>query len=381
MQIIPLTPLWTGNAEREGKRVLETGILGSLRWWFEALLRGLEHYACDPTAEKSCELSGKEKNDKERYQKLCPVCQLFGCTGYGRRFRLLVEGGSGAGPLLEVKLQNSGNSNHLGWRIPAIVAGPLDLSFLPMRGSDLGDFEAAALRCTLRLIEQYGALGGKTSQGQGVVKIIWTDNQSAKMDFALLREELARRPANQGKNLDRAPDLRNLTGATILLDDNTLNAASIWQAILLAAKKERDPWTPPAESKWVPSSPAIRACLRQWLREAGNFPEFKGNLARERHRLMGTTNRRWGDPRPQENRERPKGSNVFVTHFYKFEGCWMMRIFAFIPRNGNQVETALRALLSDPSRLEKFLGQAVGGLCLKVLPYPTDIESMFKVGC
>ncbi|MBT9148316.1 MAG: hypothetical protein DDT32_02088 [Syntrophomonadaceae bacterium] len=235
MQIKPLTPLWTGDAEGKGERVLETGILGSLRWWYEALVRGLGHYACDPGG-GTCEY-------KEKLAGSCPVCQLFGCTGYSRRFRLLVEGGSGAGNLLEVKLSNPGNSNHCGWRIPVIVAEPLTLSFLPMRVSDLEMFE--------------------------------------------------------------------------------------------------------------------------------------------RHRLMGTTSGKGGDLRPQKevNRDRPKGSDIFVTHLYKLEGCWKMRIFAFIPKNGNQIDTACRTLLSSPSEMEKLLGQVVGDLSLKAEPYPADIESIFKGGC
>lgn len=37
-----LTPLWTGGVET-GKvdRIHETGILGSMRWWMEALVRGV----------------------------------------------------------------------------------------------------------------------------------------------------------------------------------------------------------------------------------------------------------------------------------------------------------------------------------------------------
>ena len=37
-----LTPLWTGGVET-GKmdRIHETGIIGSLRWWYETLVRGL----------------------------------------------------------------------------------------------------------------------------------------------------------------------------------------------------------------------------------------------------------------------------------------------------------------------------------------------------
>lgn len=49
------------------------------------------YYACDPTSDKRCELSGKEKNDDERRAKLCPACWLFGSGGWKRRFRLVAE--------------------------------------------------------------------------------------------------------------------------------------------------------------------------------------------------------------------------------------------------------------------------------------------------
>jgi len=41
-----LTPIWTGDAERQNTRLRETGIISSLRWWYEALVRGLGGYAC-----------------------------------------------------------------------------------------------------------------------------------------------------------------------------------------------------------------------------------------------------------------------------------------------------------------------------------------------
>jgi hypothetical protein len=47
--IKPLTPIWTGDAQRKGDTLRETGIIGSLRWWYEALIRGLGGSACDPT--------------------------------------------------------------------------------------------------------------------------------------------------------------------------------------------------------------------------------------------------------------------------------------------------------------------------------------------
>jgi CRISPR-associated protein Cmr1 len=35
-----LTPLWTGGADGKVDRIHETGIIGSLRWWYEAIVRG-----------------------------------------------------------------------------------------------------------------------------------------------------------------------------------------------------------------------------------------------------------------------------------------------------------------------------------------------------
>jgi CRISPR-associated protein Cmr1 len=83
-----LTPLWTGGVDGTCDRLHETGLIGSLRWWYEALVRGLGGYACDPT-EHSCtfdeERYRKSRADDERQRLrdagVCDVCQLFGCTG------------------------------------------------------------------------------------------------------------------------------------------------------------------------------------------------------------------------------------------------------------------------------------------------------------
>ena len=90
-----LTPLWTGGVDQTCDRLHETGLIGSLRWWYEALVRGLGGYACDPT-EHGCTF------DEERYRKskapderqrlrdagLCDACQVFGATGWARKFKL-----------------------------------------------------------------------------------------------------------------------------------------------------------------------------------------------------------------------------------------------------------------------------------------------------
>lgn len=48
VKIKTLTPIWTGDADRRNTTLREAGIIGSLRWWYEALIKGLGGTACDP---------------------------------------------------------------------------------------------------------------------------------------------------------------------------------------------------------------------------------------------------------------------------------------------------------------------------------------------
>jgi CRISPR-associated protein Cmr1 len=129
------TPIWTGDAGRNGERTVTTGLLGSLRWWFEVLVRGLGGSACDPA-----ESDGRcpDKNDKH-----CVVCELFGCTGRARKFRFDVLDEAGKVKRDQIKKDET-----------------FRFRFTPLR--PIRDEEWALLDLTLRLIADYGAIGGKT---------------------------------------------------------------------------------------------------------------------------------------------------------------------------------------------------------------------------
>ncbi|MBM4273112.1 MAG: type III-B CRISPR module RAMP protein Cmr1 [Deltaproteobacteria bacterium] len=95
-----LTPLWTGDAQRRSDQVREAGLLGSLRWWYEGIVRGMGGYTCDPS-QGGCDFDGNayEKAIAAGYGEaeaavragLCPVCRFFGATGLKRRFRLEIS--------------------------------------------------------------------------------------------------------------------------------------------------------------------------------------------------------------------------------------------------------------------------------------------------
>jgi CRISPR-associated protein Cmr1 len=136
-----LTDIWTGDVNRQGNRLIATGLLGSIRWWFEVLVRGLGGKACDPTlAGVRCPASSKAPSEPGHH---CVVCELFGCTGWARKFRFEVLDKNG-----ELKQSQ-------------IEAGDIFiLRFTELR--PIREEEWCLLGLTLRLIADYGAIGGKT---------------------------------------------------------------------------------------------------------------------------------------------------------------------------------------------------------------------------
>ncbi|WP_026441352.1 type III-B CRISPR module RAMP protein Cmr1 [Pseudacidobacterium ailaaui] len=129
------TAIWTGDADREGEHTIPTGLLGSLRWWFEVVVRGLNGCACDPTDSVG--------RCPDKINKRCAVCELFGCTGWARKFRFDVLDESGKIKRGQIKKDET-----------------FRFRFTPLR--PMREEEWALLDLTLRLIADYGAIGGKT---------------------------------------------------------------------------------------------------------------------------------------------------------------------------------------------------------------------------
>lgn len=167
-----LTPLWTGGIDGTTDRLHETGLIGSLRWWYEALVRGLGGYACDPTINDRC----PDKNGKH-----CAACELFGCTGWARKFRL----------------ETSAHLEKVQKNLKVIKEGQeIRVELVPLR--PITDEEWCLLQMTLRLISDYGAMGGKT-----VFKPSDEQNRAKEfhhLDFGLVEIQTDRPPC--AKNLD-----------------------------------------------------------------------------------------------------------------------------------------------------------------------------------
>ncbi|MBC7118858.1 MAG: type III-B CRISPR module RAMP protein Cmr1 [Methanobacteriaceae archaeon] len=133
IKIKPLTQLWTGDEQRKLEVLRETGIIGSLRWWYEALIRSLDGTACDPTNNRKKKCEGKNH---------CDACELFGCSGWARKFKLDIEKSDD------------------------------EVIFKIIELKEMDDIEFGLLNKTFKIIEDYGALGGKLAEkNYGIIKI------------------------------------------------------------------------------------------------------------------------------------------------------------------------------------------------------------------
>lgn len=198
-----LTPIWTGDADRKCTTIKDTSIIGSMRWWYEAIVRGMGGYACDPS-NGVCEFNtkGYEKAVKDGksveeaieigLKNVCPACRLFGCTGWKRRFKIVVNDFGGTS---NQRMNDDGYS------------GIFEIEFYEI--FKISDSEKWLLFQTLQIIENYGAFGGRTTrkpQGSPVgkdyglieVNLVNTD-WASKSDYNKTQKRIKTITENCGK--------------------------------------------------------------------------------------------------------------------------------------------------------------------------------------
>lgn len=202
------------------------------------------------------------------------------------------------------------------------------------------------LLLTLRLIQEYGALGAKTSHGQGAVRF----QNLPPANVRHWQSQMIQHPARSGI---RSPNLAEMIGVRVRL-------SSLPTQLPLTGDL-RD-FNISAQSGWLPTAPLVRAVLRETLRSAP---------VNDRHRIMGTIHG-WGDPQRQT-----KGSEVHVTHAYRTGEGWDMRIFAFVPHSNNADDRTIRTVLSELAPLSQRVSQALGlsaNITVRAEAYPPSIS-------
>ncbi len=314
--IKPLTPLFTGGTEGKCDRLHETGLMGSFRWWFEVLIRGLGGTACDPSTHECGE------------DNFCHSCSIFGTTGLKRAFRLVLErleNKDGFGQLkIRVKDKytvNAGNEsktlNHFGWYlqpgISDVLTGTFYFPLRPLPGlSDKGLKQVLLL--TFNLATQWGGLGAGMSKGYGVCEF----SSAAKLNPVVALESLKR--FVDGNNCSAFGGPYPFL-SEFFFTKFRFNPGDPKHFLTARIFFPQDPGRLSYyHSKGViPISPLVRYYLRQLIRDM-----FPGNDVL-RHRLMG-----------EVKGQRLQKSLINVSHAYAVpenEGMYEFRIWGWIPQN------------------------------------------------
>ncbi len=291
-------------------RIHETGIIGSLRWWYEAIVRGLGGSACDPTGDGKC------PDKRGRY---CDVCAVFGATGLKRAFRL--EGpewwNEERGRRLKVKVGR--HRNHRGWFLGRGFMGEGELNILPLRWPEVWTEEELinSLLLVFALVERWAGVGAKTQQGYGVVAFdgIDVDVQKALDAYGKLKNRGDRRVVSN----NNLPSIDGFFFAKVRFQTPKQDLGE-WVKNRVA-RIDSD-----GELNWylysdadlqrkavLPISPIVRYHLRNLARRE------KGIDVRARHRLFG---------------EQGKKSLIHISHAYPVGGNgWEFRIWGWMPKH------------------------------------------------
>ncbi len=194
-----LTPLWMGDIDRDSAAAKESGLIGSLRFWYEGILRSYGYSVCDPT-------------DHESECGSCQACDLFGSTGQARKFRLEISGLGTTPVFFKASRGVAVSSGNWLWNIfggeqtgGRKVRGPrgevsyqfgtralwsdapFDLTVYPRREGRGETLDLLAL--TLREATRKGAIGAKTQYGFGQVRVISTNHAGAPVSLEDLAEK------------------------------------------------------------------------------------------------------------------------------------------------------------------------------------------------
>lgn len=347
-----LTPIWTGGVET-GKmdRLHETGIIGSLRWWYEAIVRGLGGDVCDPTSdnpEHRCQFDAKvyekTKNVEDGLSGVCPVCRLFGCTGWKRRFDLQVTGAQ-LEPFWLATKDNPKESNH--WWLSKVykasksylAVGTLSLRFCWIRGYENLH---SVMRPLLSLVSQFAALGPKPQYGFGIVQ--YDASMPTKEALATIKQHIT--DVTPAKNLlDGLPDLRNfwLLQCDVPQQDvnNQFGSVNVVGSNQAFNKYKSQILPVSFDIRYKLPNSSDKAGLRQAYRlKHGKMPT---------RRVFGTL----------EGKEKDKrASSVFVSHLYKSEkDDFQLRVWGFtdIPLV-DEIEPSLKKIFPNLNVSRKLLG-------------------------
>lgn len=257
-----LTPFFCGDADGKTTHAKTTTLVGSLRWWYEALLRALNVYACDPT-KQGCEGPSLSRP----HGSYCAACAVFGCTGRSKRIGVRLEKGitfalPGKAGQRGLSIKPNKPRRKTGWYLKP---GLLDNLQLSVSNVDPLNPTADRLLPVLVLASRWAALGARVQHGYGVgelfqgIQPVTLDKESVVCLVRSITNSFQGQKIS--KNDDAWPDLRHFFFAKFLIkakDDSWIDRFKN-SLDLRQDGPAFDQWV---ESGSVPVSPAVRNVLR-----------------------------------------------------------------------------------------------------------------------
>lgn len=307
------TPLWTGDIDSKSDLVQTTGIIGSLRWWLEAILRGSGKFICDPTSDNRCPTSKKE---------YCIACFLFGSTGIRRPFSINITGGRPLfrGPPINIKPKN----RNRGWYLGSGIVGELEIQVNSLDK----DFEKEVFLVPLIIASKWGGIGAKTQIGYGVVEI--SNSEGFGADFNGFETPIE----------NKKDKLRVEVGN----DNNTTSLVNISEMFFAKVQFKSDGndwWKSVNGIKAIINNPKMMNQLNNWIKSGSvpiapaikNWIRYEdGKSLWNPHNNVNQTLENWLFGTIQQEK---RASKINISSAYRIDkNIWEFRIWGWIPTVG-----------------------------------------------
>lgn len=337
-----LTPLYTGNVRGLRQRLRGTGLMGSLRWWLEVIVRGLGGRACK-VGEDGCR------------ENPCDVCRVFGRTGEAKLFKIQLSKPPSTlnTPSIHFPTQPTGGR---GWHVePGFYGDDLLLRFILRRPAVI-DGDRAPLYDwwpALELAARWGGLGAKTQLGFGVVDVERGPEPPPPESFGKVIDGLP-----EGNGYDRSlPDLRDFFFAKVTFAPPGGN----WYERIACEPRGRDVSRDLHLKGMVPVSFAAKYALRYGNDRSSLLAGIGNGEGPCAKAIFGTVS------------GKPRISRFHISWAYPAgDGNWQFRVWGWIPEavdecgrgyDRNALLNELKGILeNEHDRAGAFWGKVAGGL-------------------
>jgi len=325
------TPIWTGDIDQKSELLQSSGIMGSLRWWAEAILRSIDKYACDPTGNERCPA---EDENKKYY---CSACLIFGATRIRRVFRLNTSGGERVFTGSALNIKPSGRNR--GWYLGSGVMGEIYLEITPLDK----DFDESLVLLPLILASNWGGIGAKTQHGYGVVKI----EVCSEIDFKRFKEAIEkitdqeklsklRIELRHGSN-NGLPNLKEMFFAKVQFEAED----DWWRKVNGIAPRSQDNYrgyiNDPRMINWIKSdSVPIAPAIKNWLRYSKEITTKRGKKIQVSpfKEISNMEISKWLFGISEGNIKTASKINVSCAYPVN-DNLWEFRIWGWIPKDGS----------------------------------------------